>query len=203
VTTRLSDVLPRVAELHDYQYHLLKDYIEHYRIQKYSPNAGYFQFMWVDFSPQSFYGIYDYWGTPKAEGLGGGLRAMQESNQPIGIFMEHNTKPIALYAVNDSSADLGKCTARWRVSTSKGVVVQDSQSVQLDPDSHLKIRDFSFDVQDAETYQIVLDLVTANGKVLAHNTYVNPFKPQSRPEGYADRMDDELGMRLWWAGEKK
>jgi len=62
-----------VAELHDYQYRLLKYYIEHYRIQKYSPNAGYFQFMWIDLSPQSFYGIYDYWGNAKTEGLGGGF----------------------------------------------------------------------------------------------------------------------------------
>jgi len=200
---RLSDVMPRVSELHDYQYHLLKYYIEHYRIQKYSPNAGYFQFMWIDFSPQSFYGVYDYWGVAKTEGMGGGLRALQESNQPIGIFMEHNTKPVALYAVNDSSADLGNCIARWSVNTSAGVIAEGSQPLRVGPDSHQKIRDFIFDVKAGETYKIVLDLLASGGRILAHNTYLDPFRPQPRPQGYPDRMDDELGMRLWWAGQEK
>jgi beta-mannosidase len=201
---RLSDVLPHVAELHDYQYRLLKYYIEHYRIHKYSPNAGYFQFMWIDFSPQSFYGVYDYWGVPKTEGLGGGLRAMTESNQPIGIFMEHTTKPLGLYVANDSLTDLGNCVAHWRVTSSEGgVVAEDSQSVAIRPDSGQKIRDFTFAMKEGETYNVELDLSSADGKVLAHNIYVNPFQPQPRPKGYPDRMDDELGMRLWWAGETK
>jgi beta-mannosidase len=200
---RLRDVLPHVAELHDYQYRLLKYYIEHYRIHKYSPNAGYFQFMWIDFSPQSFYGVYDYWGVPKTEGLGGGLRAMMESNQPVGIFMEHTTKPLALYAVNDSLNDLENCVVRWRVtSSSNEVVAEDSQTVPLGPDSGQKIRDFTFAMTEGETYNVELDLWSADGRVLAHNVYANPFQPQPRPKGYPDRMDDELGMRLWWAGEK-
>lgn len=200
--TRLSDVLPRVAELHNYQYRLVKYYIEHYRIHKYSPNAGYFQFMWIDFSPQSFYGVYDYWGVAKTEGLGGGLRAMMESNQPVGIFMEHTTKPAALHVTNDSSADLGKCTAHWRVtSSSNEVVAEDSQSVQVGPDSGQKIRDFTFPMKDGEVYTVELELWSSDGKVLAHNSYPDPFQPQPRPKGYPERMDDELGMRLWWAGE--
>jgi beta-mannosidase len=203
VASRLSDVLPRMPELHNYQYHLLKYYIEHYRIQKYSPNAGFFLFMWIDFSPQSFYGIYDYWGVAKSEGIGGGLRALQESNQPIGIFMEHNTKPIALYVVNDTSADLGNCFARWSVSTSTGIIAEDSQPVRIGPDSHRRLRDFEFTIKEGETYKIVLELLSPDGRVLAHNSYLNPFQPQARPRGYPDRMDDELGMRLWWADEKK
>ena len=112
----LRDVLPRVAELHDYQYRLIKYYIEHYRIQKYAPNAGYFQFMWIDFCPQSFYGIYDYWGRPKSEGIGGGLRALEESNQPVGIFLEYKDAPLAIHAVNDLPRDLGDCVAEWMVT---------------------------------------------------------------------------------------
>jgi len=200
---RLREVLPRVAELHDYQYRLLKYYIEHYRTHKYSPNAGYFQFMWIDFSPQSFYGVYDYWGVAKAEGLGGGLRALLESNQPIGIFMEHDTKPLALYAVNDSSADLGKCVAHWRVSSSAAVNMEDSQPIQVGFDSRQKIRDFNFPVKEGETYKIVLELSGPDGRILASNTYLNPFQLQPRPQGYPDRMDEELGMRLWWARERK
>jgi beta-mannosidase len=199
----LKDVLPHVAELHDYQYRLLKYYMEHYRIHKYSPNAGYFQFMWIDFSPQSFYGVYDYWGVPKTEGLGGGLRAMMESNQPIGIFMEHTTKPFALYAVNDSLADLGNCVSHWRVTSSSAeVIAEDSQPVRIGPDSSQKIRDFTFPIKDGETYNVELELWSAEGKVLAHNFYFNPFQPQPLPKDFPDRMDEELGMRLWWAGDK-
>lgn len=196
---RLSDVLPHVAELHDYQYRLLKYYMEIYRIRKYSPNAGYFQFMWIDFSPQSFYGVYDYWGVPKTEGLGGGLRAMMESNQPIGIFMEHTSSPHALYAVNDSLVDLGNCVAHWRVTSASGdVVAEDSQAVHVGPDSKEKIRDFTFPMKEGEAYDVKLDLSSAHGKVLAHNVYVNPFQLQPLPRGFPERMDDEIGMRLWW-----
>jgi hypothetical protein len=47
VADRLSEVLPRISELHDYQYHLVKYYIEHYRIQKYSSECG-LLFIYVD-----------------------------------------------------------------------------------------------------------------------------------------------------------
>jgi len=202
VATRLADVLPRVAELYDYQYRLLKYYIERYRILKYAPNAGYFQFMWIDFSPQDFQGVYDYWGNPKDEGMGGGVRAMAESNQPIGIFMEHDVEPHALYGVNDTLQNLGRCIARWRVTSSATVIAEGSKPVQLGPDSVQRIRDLTFPVKTGETYQVVLDLIASDGRVLAHNTYIDPFRPQARPAGYPERMDDELGMRIWWAGDK-
>jgi beta-mannosidase len=132
------------------------------------------------------------------------LRAMMESNQPVGIFMEHTTKPTALYAVNDSATDLGNCVARWRVISSSGeVVAQDFQPVRLGPDSGQKLRDFSFAMKDEETYNVELDLWSADGKPLARNRYVDPFHPQPRPKDYPDRMDEELGMRLWWAGKNK
>ncbi len=44
IAERLKDVMPRVAELHDYQYRLIKYFIEHYRMQKYDPNARLFPF---------------------------------------------------------------------------------------------------------------------------------------------------------------
>jgi beta-mannosidase len=203
LTQKLADVLPRVGELHDYQYRLLKYYIEHYRIEKYAPNAGYFQFMWIDLSPQSFYGIFDYWGAPKTEGLGGGLRAIRESNQPVGIFMEHDTQPVALHAVNDTTSDLGSCLVRWKVVTASGVIEEGSERVQIGPDSHLRVRDFTFPVGAEEKYDIELSVVASDGTVLATNNYVDPFKRHLPPSGYPQRRDDELGMRLWWAGKNE
>jgi beta-mannosidase len=194
-------VLPRVSELHDYQYRLLKYYIEHYRIQKYAPNAGYFQFMWIDFCPQSFYGIYDYWGAPKVEGLGGGLRALEESNLPIGVLMEYKDAPVALHAVNDSLEDLGEVVARWRVTLDNlEVVTEGARGIRLGPDSHVRIGDLAFAVNPDRVYRVVLDLASKDGRPLAHNDYVDPFHHPKCPKGYPQRMDQELGMRLWWAG---
>jgi len=197
---RLRDVLPRVAELHDYQYRLIKYYIEHYRIQKYAPNAGYFQFMWIDFCPQSFYGIYDYWGRPKSDGIGGGLRALEESNQPIGIFLEYKDAPVALHAVNDSPRDLGDCTAEWTVSNEQGErVTAGSAKVRLGPDSHARVADLKFQIDPAVRYRIALELRGPDGRELAGNVYRDPFHFPAHPRGHPARMDHELGMRLWWA----
>jgi len=199
---RLRDVLPRVAELHDYQYYLLKYYIEHYRIQKYTPNAGYFLFMWIDFSPQSFYGVYDYWGVPKAMGIGGGLQALEESNRPVGVFMEYKNAPVALHAVNDLDEDLGECMAEWTVTTSEGAhVMNGHQTLHLGPDSHVRIAGLTFEVHPDLRYQVELVLRKSNGSILARNLYRDPFHPPAHPEGHPARIDHELGMRLWWAGE--
>ena len=202
VAARLVDVQPHVDELHDYQYRLLKYYMEYYRIHKYAPNAGYFQFMWIDFSPQSFYGVYDYWGNAKTEGLGGGMRAMQESNQPIGVFMEHEARPHALYAVNDTSADLGTCIVHWQVMSGEELITEGSGPVRVGPDSVQKVLNFTFLQNEGQAYTVLLELVTTDGKVVARNRYTDPFRPQAMPRGFPGRVDDEIGMRLWWAGEK-
>lgn len=204
IAERLKDVMPRVAELHGYQYRLIKFYIEHYRMQKYAPNAGYFLFMWIDFCPQSFYGVYDYWGRPKVEGIGGGLRALEESNAPIGIFMEYKDTPIALHAVNDSLADLGDCVAEWTVSTQSGdEVTRGKTAVHLSPDSHTRVGALSFETKRGLAYRVVLLLRASDGRELARNVYWDPFNHPPRPEGHPGRMDPEMGMRLWWAGEEK
>jgi beta-mannosidase len=204
VAERLKDVMPHLADLHDYQYRLTKYYIEHYRMQKYSPNAGYFIFMWIDFCPQSFYGVYDYWGRPKVEGLGGGLLALEESNAPIGIFMEYKDTPIALHAVNDSLVDLGDCVAEWTVTTESGDEVTRGKShVHLGPDSHARVASLSFQVKRGLAYRVALLLRAPDGRELARNAYLDPFNHPPHPEGHPLRMDPELGMRLWWAGEGK
>jgi beta-mannosidase len=201
IAGNLTEVLPRVSELHDYQYRLTKYYIEHHRIQKYAPNGGYFQFMWIDLCPQSFYGIYDYWGAPKVEGLGGGLRAFMESGQPVGVFMEYKDTPIALHAVNDTLEDFGEVTAHWRITRGNHeLVTEGSRIIHLAPDSRVRISDLSFPVTSVQVYRITLQLVSKDGRVLADNVYEDPFNHPPRPKGYPERMNHELGMRLWWQG---
>jgi beta-mannosidase len=201
---RLREVLPRVAELHDYQYWVLKYHIEHYRMQKYAPNAGYFLFMWIDFCPQSLMGVYDYWGVPKAKGIGGGLRALEESNHPVGIFMEYKDAPVALHAANDSDEDLGECTAEWTVTKSEGErVTGGHQTVHLGADSHVRAADLAFEVRPDLRYQVALVLRGPDGRVIARNLYRDPFHPPAHPQGHPARFDHEIGMRLWWAGGSK
>ena len=54
VYRRLQPILDNLDSIGQYQYHLLKYYIEHYRMQKYKPNAGYVQFLFNDMCPQTF-----------------------------------------------------------------------------------------------------------------------------------------------------
>jgi beta-mannosidase len=200
IASRLRDLLPDVAQIHNYQYFLLKYYIEHYRMQKYAPCGGYFQFMWIDFCPQSFYGVYDYWGVPKNAGLGGGLLAMEEANMPVGIFMEYKDAPVALHAVNDLAADLGPAKARWIVSDPDGKILAQGQAdLKLGADSRVRICDLHLPVKAGRTCNISLSLTDATGKVLATNMYRDPFNPPKQPTGHPARMDHEIGMRLWWA----
>ncbi len=199
IAQALSDVLPEVARLHDYQYHLLKYYMEHYRMQKYAPCGGYFQFMWIDFCPQSFYGVYDYWGQPKNAGLGGGTQAMAEANMPVGIFMEYSKGPVALHAVNDLLTDYGRCTAAWTITTSGAILAQGRTELSLGPDAHVRICDLRFTPPADAPCSVSLTLTDASGRAIASNIYHDPFHPPKLPPGHPSRINHELGMRLWWA----
>jgi beta-mannosidase len=75
------------------------------------------------------------------------------------------------------------------------------QTVHLGPDSHLRVADLAFEVHPDARYQVALVLRGSEGRVLARNLYQDPFHPPAHPQGHPDRMDHEIGMRLWWAGE--
>jgi len=196
---RLAAVMPHIAELHDYQYWYTKYYVEHYRIQKYAPCAGYFQFMWIDLCPQSFYGMYDWWGAPKVEGIGGGLSALEESNMPVGIFMEYKDAPVVIWVVNDRLEPLGECKARWLVTAGEEEVAKGETAVKVGADCRAKVCDFKFAVDAAKKYHVYLELVDGKGQVVAKNVYEDVFHPPKHPEGHPQRMEHELGMRLYWA----
>jgi beta-mannosidase len=192
---RLEPILDDIAGLHDYQYRLLKFFIENYRIQKYRPCSGYVQFMFIDLCPQSFYGVYDWWGMPKE-----GLRALEESNQPIGIFMEHKEKPIAIWAVNDLARSLGQCVVAWTVLDEEGAVITSGQqTVDIPEDCAVRVCDLAFAVDPNTPLRVTLTLHDANGQLLAKNVYRNPFQHPAHPEGHPQRMSHELGMRLYRA----
>ena len=176
-----------------YQYRLLKYYIEHYRIMKYKPCSGYFQFLFTDICPQSFYGVYDWWGSPKE-----GLKALEESNQPMGIFMEYKNSPIAIWVINDLLEAYPDCTAEWVITDDAGTkVTAGSKQVDIGEDCAIRLCDLSFEVKDAVNYNAHLSIKDKNGKLLTTNSYKDAFHHPAHPRGHPARMNHEIGMRIF------
>lgn len=182
-----------IAELQYYQYRLLKYYIEHYRIMKYRPCSGYFQFLLTDIGPQSFYGVYDWWGDPKL-----GLKALEESNLPIGVFMEYKDEPIALWVVNDLLESYTGCTVEWTVTFGKAeTLLTGSKEVDIGEDCTIRLCDFNFAVQEDVCYDVCLQVLDASGRILSRNNYQNAFQHPAHPKGHPGDMCHELGMRVF------
>ena len=191
---RLKPIIKDIEDIQYYQYRLLKYYIEHYRIIKYKPCSGYFQFMFIDLCPQSFYGVYDWWGIPKE-----GLKALRESNQPLGIFMEYKDEPVAIWVVNDTVHDFPGCLVRWSVLDENGDEVTGGElEIDMSEDSATRVSNLSFPVEVGKSYRVSLFLRDAEGNLLAKNVYLNPFQHPPHPKGHPGRMSHELGMRLYW-----
>lgn len=192
---RLKPIIKNIDDIQYYQYRLLKYYIEHYRIIKYRPCSGYFQFMFIDLCPQSFYGVYDWWGVPKE-----GLKALHESNQPLGIFMKYRDKPVAIWVVNDTIREFPGCLAKWLVLDGEGNRIASGESnIDVPEDSAVFVSDLLFPVEADTRYRISLLLSDAEGNPLAKNIYLYPLQHPPHPKGHPGRMSHELGMRLYWA----
>jgi beta-mannosidase len=190
---RLRGVLHRIPDLQTYQYRLLKYFIEHYRIQKFQPCSGYFQFMFIDLCPQSFYGVYDYWGTPKE-----GLRSMTESNQPLGIFMEHRDEPEAIWVANDLLRSFPGCLSEWTVTDGRGMkVIAGSAAIDIPANRAVRVQDLRFPVDPSKSYTVSLILKDPDGSLLAENVYRDAFRHPPHPKGHPKRISHELGMRLY------
>ena len=194
VYKRLQPLLENLDSIGEYQYYLLKYFIEHYRMQKYKPNAGYVQFLFNDMCPQTFYGIYDYWGLPKK-----GLQAVLESNMPVGIFLKFKDQLDAVYAVNDYNYPLGNCRAGYSITDENGAVIaEDVKEITVEEDSLLKIWDFDGNIHSGKVYHIALWL-EQDGKLLARNEYHDVFYMPQHTPGHPVHMSHETGCRIYWA----
>ena len=192
---RLEKIVDRLPEIGEYQFKLLKYYTEHYRIQKYAPNSGYVQFLFSDMCPQSFYGIYDWWGLPKR-----GLDAMLESNMPQGVFLKYNRdEAVGIYAVNDDLDDLGELVLRYVFTDENGSVI-DSQNcpLRLHADSVVHVCDINLKAKKHGVVNCALILMR-QGRVIATNHYEDLFNMPDHIEGHPERISHEIGMRLYFA----
>jgi len=189
---RLHALVPKIADIQHYQYALLKYYIEHYRAQKYAPNSGYMQFLFNDMCPQSYYGVYDWWGLPKK-----GVRALEESNQPLAVFMSYGLKEIHKICIaNDTLNDYGEVSVRITMIRNKAEESSHVFTASLGKDTLVT---FSPDVLTYEATDCIdVTLVLEKGhQVLAINHYENIFAfPQKLP-GYPSRISHEFGVRLY------
>lgn len=192
---RLAPIMSRFNEIGEYQYKLLKYFTEHYRLQKYAPNSGYVQFLFSDMCPQSFYGIYDWWGLPKR-----GLDAMLESNQPIGVFLKYGKDEIeGVYAVNDSLSAYDAVEVELFLTNCKGdTILSEKVSLNLDADGIKKV--YGLDIKREDMPHVNCALVMTKGNtVFAANYYEDLFVMPEHIKGHPSRMDHELGMRLYFA----
>lgn len=192
---RLEKIVDRFDEIGQYQYKLLKYYTEHYRMQKYAPNSGYVQFLFNDMCPQSFYGIYDWWGLPKA-----GLDAMLESNRPLGVFLKYNRDHVdGIYAVNDDLKALGEVQVRYVLTDAGGEVIADeTRNVELGADDIAHVCKVHCRAEDHEKVNAGL-MIIKDGVVLCSNHYEDIFNLPEHVSGHPHRISHELGMRLYFA----
>ena len=192
---RLSGIADRLEEIGEYQYRLLKYFTEHYRMQKYAPNSGYVQFLFNDMCPQSFYGVYDWWGLPKR-----GLDAMLESNQPVGVFLKYSREATdGIYVVSDEPEPLGEVELRYVFTDENGDIVSEgTQALTLAADSLVRAADVRFEAGQYRKLNCAL-VLTRKGVVLSRNRYEDLFHMPEHVEGHPERISHELGMRLYFA----
>lgn len=192
VYRRLQRIGADVKAIGDYQYALLKYYTEHYRMQKYDPNAGYVQFLFSDIGPASYYGLFDWWGIPKK-----GLDAMLESNMPVGIFLKYKETLDAVYAVNDFRQELGNCTALWHIVDGDGNTLEKGErEIYIGQDERVLVKELNG--RPAEKVSVYLVLKRGE-RLLARNHYEDVFHMPRHPQGHPTRMSHEFGVRLYHA----
>jgi beta-mannosidase len=194
ILKRLNPCSADIKAIQYYQYRLLKFYIENYRTNKYNSCTGYFQFMFIDLCPQSFYGVMDYYGVEKE-----GLKALLESNQPLGVFLKNRGGVLELFAVNDTPCEYPSCKLEIRaLDAERRLVYEASFSFDLRSDSLVRAGDVSelLKVKE-EAVMVKLILKDGTGKIINSNIYDKPFDHPPHPAGHPQRMSHEIGMRLY------
>ncbi len=191
---RLNATEAQIDEIQAYQYALVKYYTEHYRMQKYAPNAGYVQFLFNDLCPQSFYGLFDYWGLPKK-----GIDAMYESNMPLGVFLRYDGgQADAVFAVNDSDDAFEGAAVEWIFTDESGRVIEKGAAdVALGADAI--VRACGLDIRAEARGAVNAALILRKGnRILATNHYDDLFHMPEHVQGHPSRISHEAGMRLYF-----
>jgi len=182
-----------IEHLQLYQYKLLKYYIEHYRAQRFQPCSGYFQFMFVDLCPQSFYGVLDWWGTPKKS-----WDALAESNQPVAVMAvrEKDTSTFSLLLVNDLSLEK-KGTVTWSFHEGGAYLAGGSLPAVAVADALTKVSELPIPEGLTENSELRLTFSVPGEGTPARNLYLAPFREMRHVQGHPAVINNELGVRLF------
>lgn len=186
-----SDSLPKMQQ---YQYKLLKFYIEHYRAQKYKPCSGYFQFMFIDLCPQSFYGVLDYWATPKM-----GWSALEESNQPLAIMAilpETGASKNAEIIIANDTDNAYTGTVSWHLVYGDKVIASDHFAASIGPDD-VAVCGSLPEIRVLEGMELFVHYRDERNHIIGKNHYRSPFIEMNHIPGHPNVINSELGMRLY------
>lgn len=183
-----------LATLQYYQYKLLKYYIEHYRVQKYQPCSGYFQFMFIDLCPQSFYGVMDWWGTLKES-----WNALEESNKPIAIMArkgeEESAEGFDLFIANDTCQPVSG-TIFWTFMEGNRCLMQGEVNAVAAADETTFVCHVAAHPSVTEHTRLILSLRSGD-TLIAKNHYKAPFVECRHVDGHPFAINNEVGMRLF------
>lgn len=196
----LGKVVDGIDIIHYYQYRYLKYFIEHYRLQKFAPCGGHYQFLFSDTAPCSQFGIYDRRGLPKL-----GQRACIESNQPLAVMMDATRdKPIAVWVINDLLEALGDVTVETVVWDNAGnIIVDEAKEVYVAGNDRLQVSPLDFAVDADKEYTVRLRILDAKGEILAENVYEKAFNHPEHVPGHPFQMHHGLAQRMFWAWLEK
>lgn len=187
----LMPVQERMAEIQNYQYKLLKYYTEHYRRQRFAPCSAYFQFMFIDLCPQSFYGILDWWGIPKIS-----YQAFLESNQPTAVLAFPEQEQIHVMLVNDTDEEKTGIL-HFTVFVNGLLYKQGEFSAKIAADSSCVVGSFASFAPFTENKDLELLFLHENGSVISRNRYQGAFCEQKHIPGHPVPVNNELGMRIF------
>lgn len=192
----LGKVNDGVDRIHEYQYRYIKYFIEHYRLHKFSPCGGHYQFLFTDVAPTSHFGVYDRRGIPKL-----GQKAMAESNQPIAVIMEAKRyEPVSIHLVNDTLKSLGKVSVRCLVTDeSLNTVHESCYEVEAPKNCNIRVSDLHFAVEKEKEYTVRLTVTSKEGELITENLYVKAFNHPEHVPGHPYQMHHGLALRAYWA----
>lgn len=165
-----------------YQSQLIKKAAESYRLQRYEPVSGIFQFMFVEHWPSINWGIVDFLREPKP-----GWKALKLAYQPLLplihnpselLTSEINPKTVDVWVINDLHQHFSELQLVLTIPTAPEKQWQKTWDLTLGPDEKKKIATLTLPDLGTGHFEIWLQLQTRSGEVLAVNDwpYVQTIK---------------------------
>ena len=196
MTRILADVVDSIDMIQYYQYRYIKYFTEHYRLQKFAPCGGHFQFLFSDVAPTSHFGLYDRSGLPKEA-----QRAWEESNQPVAVMMDATRdKPQSIWVVNDLLKPLGNVMVECLVWDEKETIIVDQKTpVFIEGNSRTFISNLDFVVDAEHEYTVRLRILNGEEEILVENVYEKAFNHPEHVLGHPQRVHYGFALRMYWA----